>query len=138
MTPAPLLDTHIWLWWLLGDARISSHWVEILDTLPSHERPYLSAISLWEVATLVDLGRVKVQQPLDVFLRIATAPDTVRLVPLSVEVMVKMNQLPTTFHRDPADRLIVASALTLQLPLATQDTRIAASGLVSIWKPEKA
>lgn len=135
MNHVPLLDTHIWLWWLLGDSRLGPAAAQFLDTLPPHDRPYLSAISLWEVATLVDLGRVELHDPLDVFLRVATAPATVRLIPVSVEVVVEMNRLPDTFQRDPADRMIVASARAMDLCLATHDRRITASGLIPIWKP---
>ena len=57
--PSPLLDTHVWLWWLLGDSRLSRDEIRFLDDLPSENRPALSVISLWEVAMLVELGRVQ-------------------------------------------------------------------------------
>jgi hypothetical protein len=52
----PLLDTHIWIWWMLGDTRLSARERTVLDDLPSGQRPRLCDISLWEVAMLVQLG----------------------------------------------------------------------------------
>jgi hypothetical protein len=54
----PLLDTHAWIWWIEGDRRLPRRVRDTLDRLPRDERPYLSAISLWEVAMLVERGRV--------------------------------------------------------------------------------
>lgn len=135
MKKAPLLDTHIWLWWLLGDARLSSKTVDLLDEFPRENRPALSVISLWEVAMLVDLGRVQLDLPLKEFLKGACSPETVRLIPLTPEVVLEMNHLPSSFHRDSADRLIVASARVGKVPLATQDSKIVDAELVSIWTP---
>ena len=49
----PLLDTHVWVWWLLGDQRLKQREQEILDGLPADQRPAVCDISLWEVALLV-------------------------------------------------------------------------------------
>lgn len=135
MTPAPLLDTHIWLWWLLGDERLSAEESRVLDELPVDNRPALSVISLWELAMLVELGRVRLDLSLKEFLQGACSPETVRLILLQTEVVVEMNSLPPTFHRDPADRLIVASARVEGCPLATHDRKIRDSELVPIWNP---
>ena len=134
MTPAPLLDTHIWLWWLLGDSRLSREESRVLDELPKENRPALSVISLWEVAMLVELGRVQLDLTLNEFLQGACSPETVRLLPLNLDVVVEMNTLPSTFHRDPADRLIVSSARAEGLSLATHDRKIIEADLVPIWR----
>ena len=135
MTPAPLLDTHVWLWWLLGDSRLSSRELEILDEFPDDNRPALSSISLWELAMLVDLGRVELEVSLNDFLKSACSPETVRMIPIQPRVVIEMNQLPSTFHRDPADRLIVATARAENIPLATHDRKILAANLTPIWRP---
>jgi PIN domain nuclease of toxin-antitoxin system len=133
MSQGVLLDTHIWLWGLLGDSRLSPQEVQVLDDLPSEDRPALSVISLWEVAMLAELGRVQLDFSLEEFLQSACSPETVRLIPLSPEVVVEMNMLPSSFHRDPADRLIVASARVEGMALATHDRKIREAGLVPIW-----
>lgn len=135
MTPTPVLDTHIWIWWMLGDPGLGKAEREALDALPPESRPVISDISLWEFATLVDMGRVEIEGSVTDWLRIAASPATVKIQPITPAIVAEMNRLPTTFHRDPADRLILATARFLKLPLATKDRKIRQSRLVSIWKP---
>ena len=131
----PLLDTHVWIWWMLGDPSLSRAEREALDALPADQRPVISDISLWEFATLVDLGRIKIHGSVEDWLKIAASPSTVRVQPITSDIVGEMNRLPATFHRDPADRLIVATARFLKLPLATQDRKIRKSRLAPLWKP---
>lgn len=133
MKAIPLLDTHIWLWWLLGDDRMAVDERDFLDALPAPERPWLCDISIWETALLVEIGRVELDCPLADFLKVATSPATVRVLPITDRVAVEMNALPETFHRDPADRLIVATARQRGIPVATRNRLIVDSGLVQIW-----
>lgn len=133
MTKPPLLDTHVWVWWMLGDSRLSARERAVLDDLPSGERPALCDISLWEVALLVQLGRLRLDDALDDWLRIAASPAAVNILPITPAVVTEMNRLPTGFHQDPADRLIVATARAAGLPLATHDTRIRRSRLSAVW-----
>lgn len=133
MSEAPLLDTHIWLWWLLGDPRLSPAEVAFLDQLPAYNRPRLCDISLWEIALLLDRGRLELDCPLRDFLKTAASPATVQLQSISADVVAEMNALPESFHRDPADRLIVATARSQQLRLASHDSLIVNSGLANIW-----
>jgi PIN domain nuclease of toxin-antitoxin system len=135
MNHPPLLDTHIWIWWMLGDPSLSHSEREVLDALPGGSRPVISDISLWEFATLVDLGRIRIDCPVEDWLSIAASPATVRVQPITPGIVTEMNRLPADFHRDPADRLIVATARFLKLPLATKDRKIRSSRLVSLWKP---
>jgi len=131
---APILDTHIWLWWMLGDPRLSSQEMESLDAFPLEDRPAISEISLWEAAMLVDLGRLRLTIPLADFFTEATHRSTVQRIGITPEIVVQMNELPETFHRDPADRLITATALQMQRSLATRDARIQSLPAVSVWK----
>ena len=55
----PLLDTHAWVWWICGDARLAARERDELDNLPPSSRPVLAEISLWEVAMLVECGRLE-------------------------------------------------------------------------------
>lgn len=64
-----------------------------------------------------------------------TAPDTVRILPLESDVVVALHELPSSFHGDPADRLIIATARAHALPLATHDRAIRGSRLARLWKP---
>lgn len=104
-------------------------------SLPPENRPVVSGISLWEFATLVEIGRVEIEGSVTDWLRIAASPATVKIQSITPAIVAEMNRLPAKFHRDPADRLIVATARFLKLPLATKDRKIRHSRLVSIWKP---
>jgi PIN domain nuclease of toxin-antitoxin system len=119
---------------MLGDPALPKAEREALDSLPAESRPVISDISLWEFATLVDLGRISLSLPPKDWLRIAAAPATVRIQPITPEIVMEMNRLPGSFHRDPADRLIVATALSLKLPLATRDRKIRSARLLPLWK----
>ncbi len=68
-------------------------------------------------------------------LRRATAPDMLTVLPPDAEAVIAVDALPETFHGDPADRMIVATARAYDLPLATHDAAIRKSRLVKIWKP---
>lgn len=129
----PVLDTHAWVGWMMGSSDLSAPVRDTLDALPRDNRPYLSAISLWEVAMLVELERLSLALPLTDWLERAAHPRTVRLVPITPAIAATTAALPSTFHRDPADRLIVATCLELDAPLLTQDRLIMRSGLVTKW-----
>ena len=133
---APLLDTHAWFWWVEGDNRLDLGTRDTLDSLPAGDRPYLSAISLWELAMLAERHRVDFRgMSLDEWLELAAHPRSVRLVPVSPDIAAETASLPKAFHRDPADRLIVASCRVLGVPLLTRDQRIRRARVVPLWKP---
>ena len=121
---------------MLGTPDLAARARDALDRLPPDERPYLSAISLWEVAMLVDLHRLSLDVPLAGWLTRAAHPRTVRLVPITPAIAAGTATLPATFHRDPADRLIVATCRELDAPLLTRDRLIMRSRLVARWKPD--
>jgi PIN domain nuclease of toxin-antitoxin system len=131
----PLLDTHAWVWWMERDECLDSSTLETLDAFAPEERPYLCDISLWEVAMAVELHRLALKLPLEEWLSVASHPRTVRLISISPAIAAGTALLPSTFHRDPADRIIVATSRIMRLPLLTKDHRILRSRLVTRWKP---
>ncbi len=132
----PLLDTHVWLWWLLGQPELAAPEREALDALAAAGHPpALSAISLWEAQMLAAKGRLELDSPLTHWLPTAAAPETVALLPMDVGVILALESLPPGFHGDPADRIIVATARAHGLVLATRDANIRRSRSVRIWKP---
>ncbi len=135
MSEAPLLDTHAWVWWVQGDARLGRHIVRRLDELPPDDRPAISDISLWEVATLASLGRLELSGTLEAWLAIAAHPRTVRVLAVTPRIAAEVARLPDSFHRDPADRLIVATSRVHGMRVLTKDVAIAKSGLVKLWSP---
>lgn len=135
MTVAPVLDTHAWIWWVTQDSRLGRSLVAALDELPPDQRPILCDVSLWEAATLLEKGRLSFTIRFEEWLEAAAHPRTVRLVPISPAIAAEVAALPKTFHRDPADRLIVATCRVMKLPLVSKDNRIMRSGLVRKWAP---
>ena len=120
-----VIDTHIWVWWVHGDPALSH---SIRATVDGAEQSgiLVSAISCWEVAKLVERGRLNLPCPPFEWLEKALSYPGVRLIELSPSICVESTQLPGTFHRDPADQIIVATARVLDIPLVTVDTKILA------------
>jgi len=79
---------------------------------------------------LVYRGRIAFATPLTQWLRAASAPTVVELLPLTADIAAETAALPDSFHRDPADRIIVATSRILGLPVATDDGPILRSRLV--------
>ncbi len=90
----------------------------------------VSDISLWEIALLVERGRVRVNIPLREWLERAAAPPLVKRCGLSPAVVAEVVTFSPDFHRDPADRIIVATARVYGATLLTCDERIIASHIV--------
>ncbi|MBC7944768.1 MAG: type II toxin-antitoxin system VapC family toxin [Burkholderiales bacterium] len=130
-----LLDTHIWVRWLLDAEPLSREEREAISGLTAFGLASISAISLWEGEMLHAKGRLPLNRPFEAWIRQASDPDVVKVLPLDIEVIVQLHRLPARFHGDPADRLIVATARAHGLPLATHDSSIRRSRVVKIWKP---
>ena len=126
----PLLDTHILLWWLGGFDRLSATQAAAINAANDDSPLWVSEISLLEIAMLVDLGRVKLRLPLRDWLEQETAPTLVRRFSITPAIAAQTAQLPDSFHRDPADRIIVATAMVQNATLLTSDRRIIESDLV--------
>jgi PIN domain nuclease of toxin-antitoxin system len=132
-----LLDTHVWLWWLLGSERLSAGETHSLDRLAASGSVCLSAMSLWEAQMLQAKGRLVLDRSFPSWLREATSPAVIQVLPLDVEVVISLDQLLDGFHGDPADRLIVATGLAHSLTLATHDRMIRGSGVIRIWRSSR-
>lgn len=133
--PSLLLDTHTWLWWLLGQPELTTKERHALDGLAAAGTPPgISAISLWEAQMLAAKGRLRIDAPLSHWLPTAAAAETVTVLPMDVAVVLAVDALPGTFHGDPADRIIVATAKAHGLPLMTRDKKIRGLRVVKFWK----
>ena len=130
-----LLDTHIWVWWLTPDARLPAAERAALDVLAVRRELCLSAMSMWEAQVLHAKGRLSLPLSFSDWLVRATADDVVQVLPLDIDVVLALDELPASFHGDPADRLIVATARAHAFPLATHDATIRRSRVVRLWRP---
>lgn len=124
-----LLDTHAWVWWVHGDSRLPSASRDILQERESAGLG-VSVISCWEVAKLVEYGRLDLPVPIEDWMEQALGYPGIRLLPLTSRIAVEATRLPGEFHRDPADQLLVATARIEALPLATVDRKILAYSAV--------
>jgi len=106
-----------------GDERLTSGQSEIIQ---ANEADVIgvSAISLWEIAKLVELGRLELNVPLEKWFEQALDYPGIRVIELTSEIAVESTRLPGEFHRDPADQIIVATARILKCALVTSDERI--------------
>jgi PIN domain nuclease of toxin-antitoxin system len=118
-----VLDTHVWIWWVHGDAALTASTRALLDA-SEQGGVRVSAISCREAAKLVERQRLSLPCPVSSWIQQALAYPGVRLLDLSPRVCVESAQLPAPFHRDPADQIIVATARVFDAPLVTADAKI--------------
>jgi len=130
-----LLDTHIWVWWLTPDSPLTRAERGALDAKAVRRELFLPAISLWEAQVLHAKRRFQLPLPFAEWLARATDERMISVLPLSIEVVLALDALPASFHGDPADRLIVATARAHAMALATHDAAIRRSRAVRLWKP---
>ena len=120
-----VLDTHVLVWWVTGQtAELSRKARTAIDKEAAGGEILVSSICAWEIAMLVERGRLQLTMDVEQWLDIVTDIDAVRFVPVNKRIAVKSVGLPGEFHKDPADRLIVATARDAAAPLVTADEKI--------------
>lgn len=137
-----LLDPQALIRWAAGDRlRLSAAALAAIDQEIESASPpdgssglLVSAISGWEVAMLVNRGRLTLSLDVERWLALLASHPAVRLLPLDPAVAVAATRLPEPFHADPADRFLVAQARELRVPLLSADSKIRSYGHVrSLW-----
>lgn len=123
MPEGVLLDTHVWLW-MAGGERIAPAARRLIEQAAGEDGLMLSPISLWEVGMLSAKGRIAVQPDCTAWVTTALAKTGTRLLPISAQIAVSSSFLPDGFHGDPADRILVASAMASSATLMTRDAQI--------------
>jgi len=118
-----LLDTNIWIWMVESHQSIP---LKLMSTIlkPDNYPFHIAAISVWEVAKKVSIGKLTLSIPIRDWLVQATRKPFIEIIPLSVDIALESTILPGIFHKDPADQIIVASARHCNMTLLTADRRI--------------
>lgn len=122
-----LLDTHIWLWYLLGDKHLSSQQQTAIAN-PNTEL-WLSPISIWETIMLAQKGRLSLQPDPVSWVNLALQTLETREATLNHPIAILSRQIALP-HPDPADRFIAATAIYYGLTLATVDTKLIGNSLL--------
>ena len=129
-----LLDTCALIWSVNRDP-ISSEALKPIAKASATGALFLSPVSAWEIGLLTSRGRLSLQVPAETYIARAFSRPGVRVAPLTAEIAVRASYLPGTFHEDPADRMLISTAIFMGLPLVTRDRRIlryGAEGYVSV------
>jgi PIN domain nuclease of toxin-antitoxin system len=122
------------VWWVTAGGPLTKRERQALGDAASAGALSISAISLWEVQMLHQKGRLVLPIPFADWLARATDESVLTVLPIDRDVIIALGALPPAFHGDPADRIIVATARTHALPLATHDAAIRRARAVKLWK----
>ena len=116
-----LLDTHLWIWYLSGSARLPKRYRESLNR--DNNQIWLSPISVWETLILAEKGKLSLKPEPISWIQQSLKRWPIKEAPLNIQVSIRSRQLDLP-HQDPADRFISATALIYDLTLITIDERL--------------
>lgn len=125
-----VLDTHAWIWWAAEPKRLSRAARAAIEKEPTRG---VCAISVWEVAMLVERGRLTLDRKIGAWVEQALDLPGVEVLALTPEISLEAARSPLA-HGDPADRMIAATALVHRARLVTKDARLGEmKGLQTVW-----
>jgi len=125
-----LLDTHTFLWFVAGDAKLSTRARRLIEE--PNTRVLLSVASLWETVIKVSVGKLPLTKSIAQLVRDDVKGNGMELLPINVGHLVILAGLPL-LHRDPFDRLLVAQAQGENVQLASADAALDAYGISRVW-----
>ena len=125
-----LLDTHAFLWFVLGDPQLSNTARRHIED-PGNEK-LVSPATYWEIAIKVSLRKYTLSQPYETFMQQGIVENGFLVLPIALQHTAVLTSLPF-HHRDPFDRLIIAQAMVEQMPVISGDAAFAAYPVIRIW-----
>lgn len=123
-----LLDTHTLLWGLTDVSKLSS---KVRSLLPSAET-WFSVAGVWEILIKVKAGKLPLPHPAGVFLKSKLSFNRVRVLPITLDHVLRLENLEL-HHRDPFDRILIAQSLEEKIPIVTSDPLFARYPVDVIW-----
>jgi len=123
-----LLDTHTFLWAITDEKKLSP---AVRDLLVSAES-WWSVASFWETLIKVQIGKLSLPDPAGPFLVSQLSANGVRVLPIELDHILRIEKLPT-YHRDPFDRLLIAQSLEEGFPIVTADAAFGDYSVEVIW-----
>lgn len=129
-----VLDTHVIIWDALAPERLSNSARQAIDEANREEGIFVSDISLWEIAMLIEKRRVAVKIGCQDFITLVLQANRTTVKAITPQIATLAVQLPAEINRDPVDRLIVATAVAENASLITADRNLQTSTLLTtIW-----
>ena len=125
-----LLDTHAFLWFVIGDTRLSGKAQALIED-ESNQR-FFSVASLWEIAIKVSIGRLTLSAPFDDIFPSQLVKNGIDLLGITIAHTSALTSLPY-HHRDPFDRLLIAQAISEQMQIASVDGAFDAYPIFRLW-----
>lgn len=120
-----LLDTHTWLWHSMGDAkRVAPRVRRDVDRAVTRGTVVVSAVSMFEVTALVASGRIRLATSAETWIRQSIDTGRLQVAEVTSSIAIEAGSIPAAALADPMDRLLVATARTLDIPIVTHDARI--------------
>ena len=129
-----VLDTHAWVWFISNPELLSERAKRYLDAAVEEKAIMISSISVWEVALLIAKKRLILTLELSDWIAKSEMLPFFKFIPVDNSVAIKSVNLPQPLHSDPADRIIIATAISLGAPIVTKDEKILNySQVQTIW-----
>jgi len=119
-----VLDTHAWIWWVSNPELLSAKAKTVINNAIEASELCVSSISAWEVAVLVGRGRLQLTMGVRDWIARSESLPFLRFVPVNNNIAIRSVELDGEFHGDPADRIIVATTLSIGANLITKDKKI--------------
>jgi len=124
-----IIDTHAFIWYAVGDARVSP---KVIGVLESDIEKFISIASIWEMAIKVNIGHLEFKNSFDDVVSNQIDLLNYRILNITLEHLFKLSTLEL-HHRDPFDRLIISQALVEKIPIISVDEKFDKYGIERIW-----
>ncbi len=119
-----IIDTHVFLWLMEGSSELQPSEIELINKIVNNGQVLVASISIWEIAMLQKLGKITLSTPIKDWVEQSLNQTGIVIVTFDVAILIESVFLPGNFHKDPADRMIVATSRIKKVPLLTRDRRI--------------